>query len=65
MDFENCDNNEITERTDNICEIFHKKLNNKIDIRHPKIAYLIVKIKEFVVEQFNKIIENMILIIPL
>ena len=27
-------------------ELFHKNLNDKIDIRHPKISYLIDKIKD-------------------
>jgi len=61
LDFERCDQAEILERTDNICELFHKNLNDKIDIRHPKISYLIDKIKEFTIEQFEKLIENMVL----
>ena len=61
LDFERCDQADILERTDNICELFHKILNDKIDIRHPKISYLIDKIKEFTVEQFEKLIENMVL----
>ena len=36
-------------------------MNDKIDIRHPKISYLIDKIKEFTIEQFEKLVENMVL----
>ena len=61
LDFERCEQAEILERTDNICELFHKNLNDKIDIRHPKISYLIDKIKEFTLEQFEKLVENMVL----
>ena len=61
LDFERCDQAEIVERTDNICELFHKNLNDKIDIRHPKISYLIEKLKEFTTEQFEKLVENMVL----
>ena len=44
------------ERTVNICELFHKNLNDKIDIRHPKISYIIEKLKEFTTEQLEKFV---------
>lgn len=38
-------NKSIYDRTDNACEIFHHKLNNLNEIKHPKISYFVEKIK--------------------
>ena len=47
LDFENLTQDEILDRTDNTCEIFHKILNDAIGINHPKISYLIDNLKKF------------------
>ena len=52
---------EIDERTDNQCEIFHRKLNQIINNPHPKVSKLIEKIKEYSIEQFHILAENIIL----
>ena len=61
LNFENCDRNDIIERTDNICEIFHNKLNNLVGNPHPKISFLIEKIKDLTKNQFNKLLDSVLL----
>lgn len=40
-------------RTNNICESFHRTLNNLINHNHPKISYLVDKLGYFAVEAFK------------
>ena len=41
-------------RTNNFCNWFHKKLNDIIDGYHPKISYLVYKLKDFSSDSYNK-----------
>ena len=41
-------------RTNNIYESFHRTLNNIINHNHPKIAYLVDKLKYFALEAYRK-----------
>ena len=61
LNFEVLEQEEIDERTDNQCEIFHRKLNQIINNPHPKVSKLIEKIKEYSIEQFHILAENIIL----
>ena len=45
---------EFLKRTNNVCEWFHKKLNDTIDGYHQKIAYLVDKLKDFSIDSYNK-----------
>jgi len=61
LNFEKCDSKDIMERTDNICETFHNKLNNLVGNPHPKISFLIEKIKDLTTTQFNKLLDSVLL----
>ena len=52
--FDNLNFREFNKRTNNICEWFHKKLNDTIDGYHPRIAYLIEKLKDFSINSYNQ-----------
>ena len=51
---------EIIKRTNNICESYHRYLNNNISHYHPKIGYLIIKLKEYVFNAYKKYRENLL-----
>ena len=48
--FEKLNIDEFSKRTNNVCEWFHKKLYDKLDEYHPKIAYLVEKLKDFSID---------------
>ncbi len=52
-------------RTYNICESFHRTINNHINHFHPKIAYLSDKLKNYTVDAFKKYNSLMVLLILL
>ena len=60
LNFENLTQDEILERTDNTCEIFHKIVNDAIGINHPKISFLIDNLKTFTKMKFDELIESMV-----
>ena len=45
-------------RTNNICEVFHSNLNNLVQIRAPKISFLVSILIKITTNYFNKYIEN-------
>jgi hypothetical protein len=47
LKFDRLSVDEFSKRTNNVCEWFHKKLKDTIDGYHPKIAYLVEKLKDF------------------
>ena len=61
LNFEDCDQNQIIERTDNVCEHFHNNLKNMINIHHPKISYLIDKLKDCTISVYNNLIKDLVL----
>ena len=61
LDFEELDKDQIKERTDNVSENFNKNLNKLICRPHPKVSYLVEKLKEYTVKQYNSLIESRIL----
>ena len=52
--FDKLNIDEFSKRTNNVCEWFHKKLNDTIDGYHQKIAYLVEKLKDFSIDSYNK-----------
>ena len=61
LNFEECNKNDILERTDNVCENFHNRLNNLIQNPHPKISYLLDKLKLLTKIQFDKLVNSFLL----
>ena len=61
LNFQNLDKEQINERTDNISENFNRNSNKLIGRTHPKVSYLIEKLKNLTVKQYNSFIENRIL----
>ena len=61
LNFEYLDKSQISERTDNVSENFNKNLNHLIGRPHPKVSYLVEKLKEYTTKQYNSLIENRIL----
>ena len=52
--FDKLNIDEFSKRTNNVCEWFHKKLNDTIDGYHLKITYLVEKLKDFSIDSYNK-----------
>ena len=42
-------------RTNNICESFHSIINRQLNMNHPKISYLVEKLKYFSYEAYKTI----------
>ena len=61
LNFEKLEQAEIDERTDNQCEIFHRKLNQLTNRYQPKVSKLVEKLKEYSIEKINLLAENLIL----
>lgn len=61
LNFEDCDRTDFIARTDNACENFHNNLNKLVGISHPKISFLIDKIKIYTKGQFDKLIDCLLL----
>ena len=57
FNFNKISNANYIRRTNNICESFHRTLNNIIKHSHPKIAFLVDKLKYFTCEGFKNIIK--------
>ena len=62
FNFTELNNNTIRNRTNNICESFHRKLNYEISHFHPKISFLIAHLKKITKKYYedyiNLIISN-------
>ena len=57
FDFTTLDDNKIKNRTNNICEFFHSKLNHEISHYHPKCAYLLNELKRITIKYYNDYIK--------
>jgi len=51
---------EIFKRTNNIFESFHRTLNRTISHYHPKIGYLLIKLKEYINKSYTIFTESLI-----
>jgi hypothetical protein len=60
LNFESSTQNEIIERTDNMCEIFPKILNDIIAMNHSNISFLIDNLKMFTKNKFDELIESLV-----
>lgn len=59
FNFTGIDNDKIKIRTNNIVEVFHKKINNKVSHYHPKCAYLINVLKKITKNYYDKYINSL------
>ena len=59
FNFTNLDNNMIKNRTNNICESFHHKLNKKISHYHPKMSFLVNGLKNITKEYYKEYIKTL------
>ena len=60
FNFPEINDEEIIKRTNNICENYHKYLNTSISHYHPKLSYLLVKLKETIYDRYKKYFEGLI-----
>lgn len=58
--FEICYDKNIKIRTDNVCEGFHRKLNQRIQYQHPKNSVVCETLKDIAIESFKKCVESLI-----
>ena len=58
--FEICYDKNIKIRTDNVCEGFHRKLNQRIQYQHPKNSVVCETLKGIAIESFKKCVESLI-----
>ena len=61
LNFDNLNKEQIRERTDNYSENFNRNLNQLIGRAHPKISFLVEKLKEYTIKQYNQLIESKML----
>ena len=54
IEFESINDSRIKYRTNNQIELFHRPLNQLIENSHPKISYLIAKLKLIIVNKYNE-----------
>ena len=59
LDFEVLSDGTINNRTDNIVEAFHHKINNAIGYIHPKLSLIIDKLKLFSILYYHKYINKL------
>ena len=59
LNFDVLSNGEISNRTNNIVESFHHKLNAHIEYPHPKISILIEKLKFFSIDYYRAYVGKM------
>ena len=62
FNFTELDNNEIINRTNNIVESFHRKLNHQVSHFHLKCSYLIEELKKISKQYYDKYINNLSII---
>ena len=53
INFNSLDDSKIKYRTNNQVELFHRSLNQLIENGHPKISYLLEKLKLLIVNKYN------------
>ena len=58
--FEICYDKNIKIRTDNTCEGFHRKLNQRIEYEKPKNSLVCNVLKEFAIESFKRSVEALV-----
>ena len=58
--FSEISDEDIIKRTNNICESFHRSINNSISHYHPKIGFLLIKLKEYINKSYKQYIDHLI-----
>lgn len=51
--FSEISDDDIVKRTNNVCESFHRQLNDMVSHCHPKLGYLLIKLKEYISSSFK------------
>ena len=59
FNFTNTTNEIIINRTNNICETFHSKINRNISHYHPKMSYLVDELKNITKSYYDDYIKNL------
>ena len=59
LQFDEICDGEIINRTNNICETFHHKINSSIEYPHPKLAILLEKLKIIIVNYYRLFINKL------
>lgn len=62
FNFTNTSNEIIINRTNNLCETFHSKINRKISHYHPKMSYLVDELKNITKLYYDDYIKNLSII---
>ena len=60
LNFERINRSTNEDRTNNVCENFHRNLKNIINSYHPKISYYVDKMKEYTISEFNNSIKDLV-----
>ena len=58
LEFDILANGDIYNRTNNLIESFHHKLNNVIEYNHPRISILLDKLKDFSIDYYHKYVSK-------
>ena len=58
LEFDILGNGDIYNRTNNMIESFHHKLNNVIEYKHPRISILLDKLKDFSIHYYHKYVSK-------
>lgn len=58
IDFKSCDEEELQDRTNNICEGFNRVFNQHIKIRRASLAIFVCKLKELEFHYRKKVLKN-------
>ena len=59
LNFDKINNNEIINRTNNIVESFHHRLNSTVEIPHPRISILIEKFKFISIDFYKNYVSKL------
>ena len=59
LEFDLLPNGDIFNRTNNLVESFHHKLNNSIEYNHPRLSILLDKLKIFSIDYYHKFVSKL------
>jgi hypothetical protein len=60
FNFSEINDDDISKRTNNICESFHRYINNTISHYHPKIGYLLIILGEYIFKSYKNYFNRLI-----
>ena len=59
MDFDILSNGDILNRTNNVVESFHNKINKAIEFNYPRMSVLVEKLSIFSVDYYHKYVSKL------